>query len=33
MKVKEESFWKFIVACLRAGNKELAEKLIKQNKK
>lgn len=33
MKVKEESFWKFIVACLRTGNKELAKKLIKQNKK
>ena len=32
MKVKEESFWKFVVACLRTGNKELAKKLFKQNK-
>lgn len=33
MKVKGESFVKFIVVCLRTGNKELAKKLIKQNKK
>ena len=33
MKIKEESFWKFIAACLRTGNKEPAKKLIKQNKK
>ena len=33
MKVKEESFWKFVVACLRTHNKELANKVIKQNKK
>lgn len=33
MKVKGESFWKFIVVCFRTGNKELAKKLIKQNKK
>lgn len=32
MKIKEKSFLKFIVACLRTGNKELAKKLIKQNK-
>ena len=32
MKVKKESFWKFVVACFRTGNKELAKKLIKQNK-
>lgn len=32
MKVKEESFCKFLVACLRTGNKELAKKLVKQNK-
>lgn len=31
MTVKENSFWKFIVACLRTGNKELAEKAIRQN--
>ena len=33
MKVKEESFWKFFAACLRTGNKELTEKLVKQNRK
>lgn len=33
MKVKAESFWKFVIACLRTGNKELVKKLIKQNKK
>ena len=33
MKIKENSFWKFIVACLRTGNKELVDKVIKQNKK
>lgn len=33
MKVKGESFWKFVVACLMTCNKELAKKLIKQNKK
>ena len=33
MKVKAESFWKFVVCCLRTGNKELVKKLIKQNKK
>lgn len=33
MKVKEESFWKFIIACLRTGNKELAKKVVNQNKK
>ena len=32
MEVKEKSFWKFFVACLRTGNKELAKKVIKQNK-
>ena len=32
MKVKEKSFWKFFVACLRTGNKELAKKVIKQNR-
>lgn len=30
MKVKEKTFWKFVVACLRTGNKELAKKLFKQ---
>ena len=33
MEVKEKTFWKFVVVCLRTGNKELAKKLIKQNKK
>ena len=33
MKVKQESFEKFIVACLRTGNKDLAEKLVKQNRR
>lgn len=33
MEVKEESFWNFVVACLKTGNKELVKKLIKQNKK
>lgn len=33
MKVSEESFWKFIVTCLRTNNRELVKKLIKQNKK
>lgn len=33
MKVKGESFWKFVVACLRTGNKELAKKVVEQNKK
>lgn len=32
MKVKAETFWKFIIACLRTGNKELVNKIIKQNK-
>ena len=30
MRIKEESFWKFVVACLRTDNKELAKKVIKQ---
>lgn len=30
MKIKEESFWKFVVACIRTDNKELAKKVIKQ---
>lgn len=33
MKVSAETFWKFVVACLRTGNKQLADKVIKQNKK
>ena len=33
MEVNEESFCKFVVACLKTGNKELVKKLIKQNKK
>lgn len=33
MKVKADSFWKFIVACLRTGNENLAKNIIKQNKK
>ncbi len=32
MKIKENAFLKFIIACLRTGNKELANKVIKQNK-
>ena len=32
MKVKAETFWKFIVACLRTKNKELIDKVVKQNK-
>ena len=31
MKVKAESFWKFVIACLRTNNKKLADKVIKQN--
>ena len=30
MRIKEESFWKFVIACLRTDNKELAKKVIKQ---
>lgn len=32
MKIKAETFQKFIVACLRTGNKRLVKKIIKQNK-
>lgn len=33
MKVKAETFWKFVLACLRTKNKELIDKVVKQNKR
>ena len=32
-KVKENTFWKFLIACFRTNNKELMNKILKQNKK
>lgn len=33
MKISEKAFLKFVVACLRTGNKQLAKKMIKQQDK
>ena len=31
-KISETAFCKFIIACLRTNNEDLAKKVIKQNK-
>lgn len=33
MKIKQESFIKFLIACIRTKNYKLAEKVIRQNEK
>ena len=33
MEISKESFYKFLLACFRTGNKKLAEKIIRQQRK